>query len=263
MNFDPLSTDKPQHHIRCLPGDVADKVLLPGDPKRAERTAELLDDARHIATNREYATYTGTYRGMPVTVTSTGIGCPSTAIAIEELASVGARTLIRTGTSGSMTPDVQPGEVIVGTAAIREEGTGTSYLPIEYPAVADLDMAVCLRAAARDLGLPVRAGVLHSKDSFYSHRTPDRLPVAQEMRGKRAAWRAGGALASEMETSTLFILGSMLRLRAGSICLVASSHDAATRLTPAEAAELVDKVIIAALDALVLVESSGRGGNAG
>ena len=263
MNFDPLGTDKPQHHIRCLPGDVADKVLLPGDPKRAERTAELLDDARHVASNREYATYTGTYRGMPVSVTSTGIGCPSMAIAVEELVSVGARTLIRTGTSGSVTPDVQPGEVIVGTAAIREEGTGISYLPMEYPAVADLDMTICLRAAARELGLPVRAGVLHSKDSFYSHRAPDRLPVAQEMRGKRAAWRAGGALASEMETSTLFILGSMLRLRTGSICLVASSHDSATRLTPADAAALVDKVIIAALDALVLVEPAAKGGDAG
>ena len=107
MKFDPLSTDKPQHHIRCLPGDVADKVLLPGDPKRAERIAQFLDDARHIATNREYATYTGVYKGMPVSVTSTGIGCPSLAIAVEELTSVGAKTLIRTGTSGSMTPDVR------------------------------------------------------------------------------------------------------------------------------------------------------------
>ena len=157
--------------------------------------------------NREYATYTGTYQGVPVSVTSTGIGCPSTAIAIEELASVGARTLIRTGTSGSMTPDVSPGEVIVGTGAIREEGTGISYLPAEFPAVPDLDTTICLRAAAEALGLPVRAGVLHSKDSFYSHRDPGRVGVAQELRGKRAAWRAGGALASEMETSTLFILG--------------------------------------------------------
>ncbi len=256
MNFDPLSTHQPQHHIRCLPGDVADKVLLPGDPKRAERTAELLDDARHVATNREYTTYTGTYRGMPVSVTSTGIGCPSMAIGVEELVAVGARTLVRTGTSGAMIPEVQPGDVIVGTGAIREEGTGTSYLPLEYPAVADLDMTLCLRAAARDLGLPVRAGVLHSKDSFYSHRAPDRLPVAREMEAKRAAWRAGRALASEMETSTLFILGSMLRLRTGSICMVASSHDASTRLAPAAASALIDKVIIAALDALVLVESA-------
>ena len=197
---------------------------------------------------------------MPVSATSTGIGCPSAAIAIEELASVGARTLIRVGTSGSMMPDVQPGEVIVGTAAIREKATGTSYLPIEYQAVADLDMTICLRAAALELGLPLRSGVLHSKGSCYSHRTPDRVPVAQEMLAKRAAWRAGGALASEMETSTLFILGSMLRLRTGSICMVASSHDAATRLTPAEAAVLIDEVIIAALDALVLVESPGKGG---
>ena len=259
MSFDALSTDKPQHHIRCLPGDVADKVLLPGDPKRAERTAQLLDDARHIATNREYATYTGTYKGIPVSVTSTGIGSPSAAIAIEELAAVGARTLIRTGTSGSMTPDVGPGEVIVGTGAIREEGTGISYLPVEFPAVPDLDVTVCLREAAEALGLPVRAGVLHSKDSFYSHRDPDRVGVAQELRGKRAAWRAGGALASEMETSTLFILGSMLRVRTGSICMVASSHDASTRLTPGESAALIDKVIIAALDALVLAESADRG----
>jgi len=256
-----MSLEKPQHHIRCLPGDVADKVLLPGDPKRAERTAQLLDDACHVATNREYATYSGTYRGMPVSVTSTGIGCPSLAIAVEELARVGARTLVRTGTSGSMTPAVIPGEVIVGLAAIREEGTGTSYLPVEFPAVADLDMTNCLRAAAEAAGLPVRVGVLHSKDSFYSHRDPDRLPVAQEMRSKRAAWRAGGALASEMETSTLFLLGSMLGIRTGSICMVASSHDASTRLTPEESADLIDKVIIAALDALVLAESAGGNHN--
>ena len=162
-----------------------------------------------------------------------------------------------------MTPDVKPGEVIVGTAAVREEGTGTSYLPIEFPAVADLDITACLREAAQRLGLPVRVGVLHSKDSFYSHRDPDRVGVAQELRGKRAAWRAGGALASEMETSTLFILGSMLRLRTGSICMVASSHDASTRLTPEESAALIDKVIVAALDALVLAESADRGGNTG
>ena len=85
MKHDPLSTDRPQHHIRCLPGDVAERVLLPGDPKRAELIAGLLDDARHIATNREYTTYTGTYRGMPVSVTSTGIGCPSAASIVPEI----------------------------------------------------------------------------------------------------------------------------------------------------------------------------------
>ncbi len=258
MNLHPVSGEQPQHHIRCLPGDVAENVLLPGDPQRAERTAFLMDDARHIATNREYVTYTGTYRGMPVSVTSTGIGCPSMAIAVEELVRVGARTLIRTGTSGSMSPDIGPGDVVVGNAAIREEGTGLSYLPIEFPAVADLHVTTCLERSARADGLPVRVGVLHSKDSFYSHRDPDRLPVAQEMRGKRIAWKAGGALASEMETSTLFILGAMLRVRTGSICLVASSEDASTRLTPDESSTLVDRVVTAALDALLLAKGHDR-----
>src|SRR5437870_3826841 len=125
-----------QHHIGLRQGDVGRYVFLPGDPGRCELIAALFDEREHIAQNREYNTYAGTLLGERVAVTSTGIGCPSTAIAVEELARIGADTLIRVGTSGAMQPWITPGDLGVLTGAIRDEGTSRHYLPIEFPAVA-------------------------------------------------------------------------------------------------------------------------------
>ncbi len=223
-----------QHHIRCREGDVSRYVLLPGDPARAELIAKHLDGAREIARNREFVTFTGTTGGVPVSVTSTGIGGPSTAIAVEELVRVGADTLIRVGTGGAMQPDIMPGHLVVATAAIRDEGTSHAYMPAAYPAVADHAVADALAQAARESGRPLHMGVVHSKDSFYGQKEPQRMPIAERLQSNWKAWVQGGALLSEMETASLFVLASVLGVRAGSVCVAASNDGHAVRLQPGE-----------------------------
>ena len=124
-----------QYHIQLKEGDVADFVILPGDPGRVDFIAEHFDDAKEVAYNREYKTITGTYKGRPVSVTSTGIGCPSAAIAVEELANIGAKTLVRLGTSGAMQEHTRVGDLVIANGAVRQEGTSPQYMPMEFPAV--------------------------------------------------------------------------------------------------------------------------------
>ncbi|RLE91733.1 MAG: hypothetical protein DRJ55_05340, partial [Thermoprotei archaeon] len=161
-----------QYHIRCKPGDVAPYVLLPGDPSRVPLIAKHWDEARLVAKNREYVTYTGTYRGVPVSATSTGIGSPSAAIAVEELVRVGGKVFIRVGTSGPVNPKVKPWKLGIATGAVRDEGTTRQYVPIEYPAVADYRVVAALVEAAEKLGYRYHVGVFHTKDSFYSEVEP-------------------------------------------------------------------------------------------
>ena len=137
-----------QHHIHLQPEDVGRYVLLPGDPGRCEIIAKHFDNPIHVATNREYVTYTGMLDGVKVSVTSTGIGCPSAAIAVEELARIGADTFIRVGTSGAIAPGIKTGDLAIVSGAIRDEGTSSHYLPIEFPAVADFQVVAALRRAA-------------------------------------------------------------------------------------------------------------------
>ena len=208
------------HHIGLRPGEVGRYVLLPGDPGRVEKIASRFDDPRFVAAHREYVTWTGTLDGAPVSCTSTGIGCPSTAIAVEELVGAGADTFIRVGTSGAMQPTMRTGDVGVITGAIRDEGTSRHYLPLEFPAVADVDVTVALRDGAREAGIPFHLGVAQSKDSFYGQHEPERMPIAAELARRWAAWVAGGAICSEMEAATLFIVASTLRVRAGGVMLI-------------------------------------------
>ena len=139
-----------QYHIQLKEGDIADFVILPGDPGRVDFIAEHFDDAKEIAFNREYKTVTGTYKGRPVSVTSTGIGCPSAAIAIEELANIGAKTLVRLGTSGAMQDHTRIGDLVIANGAVRQEGTSLQYMPIEFPAVPSSDMVSALESAAKE-----------------------------------------------------------------------------------------------------------------
>jgi uridine phosphorylase len=208
---------KKAHHIQLEPGDVGRYVLLPGDPGRCEVIAQYFDNPRHIATNREYVTYTGTLDGVPVSVTSTGIGCPSSAIAVEELVRVGADTFIRVGTSGSIQPDTASGELAIITGAIRDEGTSQQYLPLAFPAVADLEVVSALKKSAEHLQQKYRTGITQSKDSFYGEVEPERSGVPQQLLDRWRAWELGGAICSEMEASTIFIIASMLRVRAGGV----------------------------------------------
>ena len=209
-----------QHHIHLKEGDVGEYVLLPGDPGRAEVIARHFDDAKHIATNREYVTYTGYLDGVKVSVTSTGIGCPSSAIAMEELVRVGAKTFIRVGTSGSIQPGTKSGELAIVSAAIRDEGTSLHYMPADFPAVAHYEVVQALRKAATDKGLAHRVGISQSKDSLYGEVEPEHSGVTQRLLDRWKAWEIGGAICSEMEASTLFVLASMLRVRAGGIMVM-------------------------------------------
>lgn len=208
-----------QYHIECGPGDVGRYVLLPGDPGRVPLIASFLDNARQVAQNREYTTYTGTVDGVAVSVTSTGIGGPSTAIAVEELSKIGADTFIRVGTSGLMQPFMQSGDLVVVSGAVRDEGTANHYMPMAFPAIADLDVVDCLRQACEARRLRYHLGISHSKDSFYGEITPERMPMSDELKNNWKAWVMGGVLCSEMEAATLFVVSSVLGKRAGGLMI--------------------------------------------
>ena len=205
-----------QYHTGVGPQDIGKYVILPGDPKRCAKIAEFLTDAKQVADNREFTTYTGTLDGVRVSVTSTGIGGPSASIAVEELIHCGADTFIRVGTSGGMQKEVLGGDLVIATGAIRFEGTTKEYAPIEYPAVPDFDVTTALKEASEELGYRHHLGVVQCKDNFYGQHSPDSMPVADELNSKWKAWIACGALASEMESAALFVVADALGCRCGS-----------------------------------------------
>lgn len=214
-----------EYHLQIENGDVGRYVILPGDPKRCAKIAKHFDDAKLVADNREYITYTGYLDGEKVSVTSTGIGGPSASIAMEELVSCGADTFIRVGTCGGMDLKVKGGDVVVATGAIRMEGTSKEYAPIEFPAVANLEVTNALADACAALGLTYHTGVVECKDSFYGQHQPERMPVSYELLNKWEAWKRMGCLASEMESAALFIVANALRVRCGSAFLVVGNQE--------------------------------------
>ncbi len=214
-----------QYHIQVAKGEVGRYVIMPGDPKRCEKIAQYFDNPVQIADNREYITYTGTLDGVKVSVTSTGIGGPSAAIAMEELYRCGSDTFIRIGTCGGMQTEVKSGDVVIATGAIRMEGTSREYAPIEFPAVANLSVTNALVDAAKKEGYPFHAGVVQSKDSFYGQHEPETKPVSYELMNKWEAWKKLGCLASEMESAAMFIVAGYLRVRAGACFLVVANQE--------------------------------------
>ena len=214
-----------QYHIQVAQGEVGRYVIMPGDPKRCVKIAQYFDDPVLIADNREYITYTGTLDGVKVSVTSTGIGGPSASIAMEELCRCGADTFVRIGTCGGMQTEVKSGDVVIATGAIRMEGTSKEYAPIEYPAVADLEVTNALVSAAKTKGFPYHAGGVECKDAFYGQHEPEKMPVGYELLSKWEAWKMMGCLASEMESAALFIAAGKLRVRAGSCFLVVANQE--------------------------------------
>ena len=209
------ATEK-QYHIQCTQGDVGRYVLLPGDPGRCEAIARHFDNPVHIGMNREYNIWTGTLLGEKVSVCSTGIGGPSAAIAMEELVNIGADTFVRVGTCGGIHMDVKPGDVVVATGSIRFEHTSLEYAPIEFPAVADFDVAMALKTAGEELGFDIHTGIVQCKDSFYGQHSPEKSPVYYELLQKWESWKRLGVKASEMESSALFVVASALGVRCGS-----------------------------------------------
>jgi len=214
-----INQDGLMYHIHCKKGDVGRYVLLPGDPFRTDLIASFFDDAKLVAHNREHRTWTGTLDGVKVSVTSTGMGCPSTAIALEELIKCGADTFIRVGTAGrvcdkAMDPTL---DGVINTAAVRDEGTTIHYIPIEYPAVADRHIVDALARAAKKLGYNYAEGITQSKDSFYGQHEPENMPAESRLKERWEAWRRGNVMTSEMESAAIFVISSIRNCRAGSI----------------------------------------------
>ena len=205
-----------QFHIACAQGDIGRYCILPGDPGRVPAIAALFDDAKQIAYNREFNVWTGTLLGEKVTACSTGIGGPSASIAMEELHKCGADTFIRTGTCGGIALDVQSGDVVVATGAIRYEHTSREYAPLEFPAVADFQVTNALVEATKKLGFPLHTGIVQCKDSFYGQHDPAASPVYYELQQKWESWKRLGVLASEMESAALFVVAAALGCRCGS-----------------------------------------------
>ncbi len=214
-----------QYHIQVGQGDVGKYVILPGDPKRCAKIAKYFDDAKLVADSREYVTYTGYLDGVKVSVTSTGIGGPSASIAMEELKLAGADTFIRVGTCGGMQLEVNSGDLVIATGAIRMEGTSKEYAPIEFPAVANLDITNALVASAKEKNLSYHVGVVQCKDSFYGQHSPQLKPVGYDLLDKWNAWVQLGCLASEMESAALFTVASALRVRCGTVLLVMANQE--------------------------------------
>ncbi|WP_323089764.1 uridine phosphorylase [Allobaculum sp. JKK-2023] len=214
-----------EYHINMKKGDVGKYVLLPGDPKRTKKIAAYFDNPHLVADSREFETWTGTLDGVPVSVTSTGIGGPSAAIALEELANLGADTFIRVGTCGGMQPEVESGSVMIANGAVRAEGTSREYAPIEFPAVADFDVVNALVAGAKKLNAPYCVGVTQCKDSFYGQHNPQTMPVSYDLEQKWEAWKRLGVKVSEMESAALFTVGAYRGVRVGSIFMVIGNQE--------------------------------------
>jgi uridine phosphorylase len=214
--------DEVQYHLKLREGDVARTVLLPGDPGRVDVITELWDEAEAVAENREYRTATGSVDGTPVSVTSTGIGSPSAAIAVEELARLGADTFIRVGSCGAIQPEMSLGDLVITTGVVRQEGTTHEYVREDYPAVADERVVGALVAAAERLEYDYHVGLTMSTDAFYAgqarqgfggYEAPGTADLLDEL-------RAANVKNIEMEASAVVTLATLYGLRAGAVCTV-------------------------------------------
>ena len=195
-------------------------MILPGDPKRCAKIAAYFDDAKLVADSREYVTYTGYLDGVKVSVTSTGIGGPSTSIAVEELAQLGIRTFLRIGTTGAIQPHINVGDVLVTTASVRLDGASLHFAPLEFPAVADFECTTALVEAAKSIGATTHVGVTASSDTFYpGQERYDTYSgrVVRHFKGSMEEWQAMGVMNYEMESATLLTMCASQGLRAGMV----------------------------------------------
>lgn len=236
---------EPSLYLRCRPGDIAPLVLISGDPSRVQRTAEWLDSARLIGVNREFAVATGQHQGLPVTIASGGIGAPSTAIALHELAQLGARAIVRIGTM--MGVEAQLGQIVLSTGAARFEGTSASYLPLAYPAIPDWDLVHALAQAGTEAGLNARMGLTATYDAFYPHMAPELVGAGSL---DLSELRRAGVLSLDMETSLVFVLSRMLGVASAVMCAVTVQAEPHAHLDPDNRAEIDQRMVQAALDGL-------------
>lgn len=219
--------DGKMYHTRIDKGSVGRYVLLPGDPFRTDKMATFLEDAELIAHNREHKTWTGRLCGERVTITSTGMGCPSTAIAMEELIACGARTFIRVGTAGCLCPEKRKEGAMVGivTAAVRDEGTTRQYVPVEYPAVSDRHVVEALAKSAEKLGVAFDEGITLTKDSLFSFVYPETIPYGDLYKERNKIWPRSNVLLSEMEAAAVLVISSIRSCRAAGIMAYSDTED--------------------------------------
>jgi len=253
-----LIQDDLRFHLGIRTGDVGRYVILPGDPGRVPKIAALLDNAKQIAYNREYNTYTGMLLGEKVSVVSTGIGGASTAIAVEELIMSGSDTFIRIGTSGGMDMKVLGGDLVVASGAIRSEGTSREYIPIEYPAVPDFDVMTALKQAGDALSSDVdgnrcHVGVVHCKDSFYGEIDPTNVPVSEKLSAAWDAYVRCGCLTSEMESAALFAVATARGVRAGSVFTALWNVERTKAGLPDKVCESSERAIKCAVEAVKIL----------
>ena len=204
-----------QAHIRCSSMDAADYAILPGDPARVERVGRFLENCQEVACNREFKTVSGYYQGTKLLVTSTGIGGPSTGIAVEELRNIGVKTLIRIGSCGALQTNIRLGDLIIATGAVRNEGTSDTYIEKGYPAVPHIEVLSHILATAKRLGYIYHCGVIRSHDSFYT----DAEAAVDQFWGER------GVLAADMESAPLMVIGGLRKLQTASILNVVVEAD--------------------------------------
>ena len=212
-------------HVNLAKGEVGRYAIIPGDPDRCELIAAHLDNPRLVTRKREFTTWEGTLEGEKVTVTSTGIGGPSTAICVEELHKCGADTFIRVGTCASTCADVQCGDIVVASGSVRMDGTSLHYLPLEYPAVPSYQLLKRLEESSNALGYHTVVGVSITKDSFYTQTEPETKPVSDELISRWRSYVRGGAVCTSMEESILFLVGTSLGVRTGSVLVSATNFD--------------------------------------
>jgi uridine phosphorylase len=219
--------ERRQYHLEVTPEDVADAVLLPGNPERVDKVVAFWDDHREVAHHREYRTATGEYEGTPISVTSTGIGSPSAAIAVEELARVGADTFLRVGSCGALDADMAPGDLVITTGAVRQEGTSDAYVREDYPAVADGEVVAALVAAAERLGYDYHTGITMSSDSFYAGQDRPGFGGYEAIGSDDLIeeLRRGNVRNIEMEAAAILTLANLFELRAGAVCTVYANRE--------------------------------------
>ncbi len=220
-------SEEQQYHIEVAADELPEAVLLPGNPERVETITALWDDVEQVAKHREYQTAKGVYDETELAVTSTGIGSPSAAIAVEELARVGVGTLIRVGSCGVLDPEIELGELVITTAAVRQEGTSEEYIQETYPASADDRVVGALVAAAEELGYPYHTGITLSTDSFYAgqgrpgyrgYQAPASESLIEDL-------QAANVTNVEMETSAICTLANLYGLRGGAVCTAYANRE--------------------------------------
>ncbi len=261
LNFN----EEAMYHIGLTPSQGAEYAILTGDPGRVESIARRLDGAAFVASNREYASWAGTLDGERVLVVSHGIGGPSTAICVEELARCGVRTLIRVGTCGGMALSVKGGDLVIANAAIRQEGTSREYLPLAFPAVSDFAVTAALADAAAALcgtagERTAHVGVVQCKDSFYGQHSPEDSPVSYELKNQWQAWLRAGCLASEMESAALYAVAAARGLRAGCVLHVLWNQERAAAGLPDRKDTDTAEAALAAIGAVRRLIAAGKTG---